>query len=165
MSDPGLVLLALLVWAFGGFGRRVPGHAAARRLHPLCGMGRVLDMGWTQRELAARIGKSQAYVSRRLLVLTLPKRVQGAIAAKKISVDQALGYDSGGPRDIFEADEQLSNAWRALRQEVLDTHDRLLIGLLRDFAKAYQARQRAYQARQRVATQPVSAADPEDLAS
>lgn len=105
---------------------------------------RLEKLGWTQGEIARQVGRSPGHISRRVLLLTLPKATQQAVAAKKIPIDRALGYDSGGPRDIFEADEQLSQAWRSLRQEILDSGDRVLIQRLREFAKAYQARVRLH---------------------
>lgn len=109
----------------------------------------LVESGRSQREIAISVGKSQAHVSRRLLLLELPKAVQKQVAARTLPIDRALGYEpkpaaaltdegSSGP-DIFEADEALDRAWRELRQDTIDSGDRRSIQLLGAFAKAFKA--------------------------
>lgn len=98
---------------------------------------RLIQLGYTQKQIAKRVGKSQSYVCRRLLLLTLPGDVRDKVEAGQLPVEQALGYESAGSDDLFAADEQLQRAWMALRQEVLEMGDRRLIRLLKEFAQAF----------------------------
>jgi ParB/RepB/Spo0J family partition protein len=96
------------------------------------------ELGYSQRDIAQAIGKSQSYVSKRLLLLTLPAKVRREVAAGKLPMNEALGYQSAGPVDLFAADEDLQRAWLELRQNAIDTSDRVLLQLLGRFAKAFQ---------------------------
>lgn len=98
---------------------------------------RLLEMGFTQRVIAARVGKSQSHISRRLLLLALPRQVREQVDQGAVPVDQALGYRAAPPSDVFAADEELQRAWMAVRQHVIDTGDRKLLRLVRDFATAF----------------------------
>jgi len=97
----------------------------------------LLTMGLTQVEVARRVGKSQSYVCRRLLLLALPQDVRERVDRGEMPVEQALGYQAAPAADAFAADEALQKAWLQLRQEVLEHGDRRLVRLLRDFASAY----------------------------
>ncbi len=97
----------------------------------------LLRLGLTQVEIARRVGKSQSYVCRRMLLLALPEEVGRRVDRRQVPVDQALGYQAAPAEDVFEADEALQAAWLRLRQEVLMRGDRRLVRLLRDFASAY----------------------------
>jgi ParB/RepB/Spo0J family partition protein len=54
------------------------------------------ELGYSQRDIAQAIGKSQSYVSKRLLLLTLPAKVRREVAAGKLPMNEALGYQSAG---------------------------------------------------------------------
>lgn len=97
----------------------------------------LMTMGLTQVEIARRVGKSQSYVCRRLLLLTLPQEVRERVDRGEVPVEQALGYQTAPAVDAFAADEALQEAWLSLRREVLDSGNRRLVRLLRDFASAY----------------------------
>jgi ParB family chromosome partitioning protein len=97
----------------------------------------LLSMGLTQVEIARRVGKSQSYVCRRLLLLALPEEVRARVDRGEVPVEQALGYQAAPSSDAFAADEALQKAWLLLRKEVLETGDRHLVRVLRDFATAY----------------------------
>lgn len=98
---------------------------------------RLIGLGYSQRRIAERVGKSQGYVSRRLLLLSLPAATQERVDRHEVPLDEALGYRSGPAEDIFAADEQLQQTWRALRHEVLECGDRRLVRLMREFSTAY----------------------------
>lgn len=98
---------------------------------------RLIALGHSQRQIAERVGKSQGYVSRRLLLLALPAATQEQVERHELPLDQALGYRSAPAEDVFAADEQLQQTWRALRQQVLEGGDRRLIRLMREFSTAY----------------------------
>jgi ParB/RepB/Spo0J family partition protein len=97
----------------------------------------LLSLGLTQMEIARRVGKSQSYVCRRLLLLALPGDLRERVDRGEVPVEQALGYQSAPQVDPFAADEALQKAWFVLRQAVLDNGDRRLVRLLREFATAY----------------------------
>jgi ParB family chromosome partitioning protein len=97
----------------------------------------LLSLGLTQMEVARRVGKSQSYVCRRLLLLALPEEVRERVERGQVPVEQALGYQAAPAEDPFVADEALQKAWLQLREEVLERGDRRLVRLLRDFASAY----------------------------
>jgi ParB family transcriptional regulator, chromosome partitioning protein len=97
----------------------------------------LLSLGLTQVEIARRVGKSQSYVCRRLLLLALPEAVRQQVDRGEVPVEQALGYQAVPAADAFAADEALQKTWVVLRQAVLDHGDRRLVRLLRDFANAY----------------------------
>jgi ParB/RepB/Spo0J family partition protein len=98
---------------------------------------KLLLLGHNQKSLAERLGKSPAHVCRRLRLLTLPPETQELVDRGDVPLDQALGYRAERTDDLFAADEDLQQAWLDLRGEVLNRADLQLIGLLRDFAKAY----------------------------
>lgn len=100
----------------------------------------LLTLGHTQLDIARRVGKSQSYVCRRLLLLALPDTVRERVERGEVPVEQALGYQSAPAEDAFAADEALQKAWLMLRQDVLERGDRRLLRLLRDFANAYRRR-------------------------
>lgn len=50
----------------------------------------VRDQGWSQTDIAARIGKSKAHVSKRLLLLTLPTEALKLIEKGDLSIEAAL---------------------------------------------------------------------------
>jgi ParB family chromosome partitioning protein len=102
----------------------------------------LLGMGLTQVEVARRVGKSQSYVCRRLLLLGLPEQVRDRVDRGEVPVEQALGYQSAPAEDAFAADEALQKAWLLLRKEILLSGDRRLVRLLREFASAYGRRVR-----------------------
>lgn len=103
----------------------------------------LLSLGLTQMEIARRVGKSQSYVCRRLLLLSLPREVRDRVDRGEVPVEQALGYQAAPADDPFAADEALQKAWSLLRQEILEQGDRRLIRLLREFACAYLRRANA----------------------
>src|SRR5262249_4500321 len=70
-------------------------------------------------------------------------------------VEQALGYQTAPAVDAFAADEALQEAWLSLRREVLDSGNRRLVRLLRDFASAYGRCLLALSASPRLAVSPV----------
>lgn len=49
----------------------------------------LVGLGYTQRKLATRLGKSQAHISRRLSLLKLPEKAVAALDAGNITVEQA----------------------------------------------------------------------------
>lgn len=102
----------------------------------------LLGMGLTQVEVARRVGKSQSYVCRRLLLLGLPEQVRERVERGEVPVEQALGYQSAPAEDAFAADEALQKAWLLLRKEILLSGDRRMVRLLREFASAYSRRVR-----------------------
>jgi ParB/RepB/Spo0J family partition protein len=97
----------------------------------------LLSMSLTQVDIARRVGKSQSYVCRRLLLLGLPQEVRERVDRGEVPVEQALGYQTAPSVDPFAADEALQEAWLSLRREVLDSGNRRLVRLMRDFACAY----------------------------
>lgn len=97
----------------------------------------LLKLGYTQNKIARRVGKSQSYICRRLLLLSLPIEVRAKVESGQLPIDHALGYDTTPTADLFVADDQLQKEWLALRHEVLEMADRRLIRLLRDFALAF----------------------------
>ena len=107
------------------------------RLEEARALQQLMDLGLTQTEVARRVGKSQSYVCRRLMLLGLPEHVREQVERRQLPVEQALGYQSVPPEDAFAADEALQRAWVQLRQEILDREDRRLLRLLREFATAY----------------------------
>jgi ParB family chromosome partitioning protein len=100
----------------------------------------LLSLGLTQVDIARRVGKSQSYVCRRLLLLALPETVRERVERGEVPVEQALGYQSAPAEDAFAADEALQRAWLVLRQEILERGDRRLLRMLREFANAYRRR-------------------------
>lgn len=99
---------------------------------------RLLDLGFSQRDISARVGKSTAHICRRLKLLSLPPDVQEMVAEQRMAVDTALGYKERD-QPLYETDEQLHRAWIALRQRVIDVGDRELAHCLRSFALAHAA--------------------------
>lgn len=112
-------------------------RAALSKVDEAQAYARLMDLGLSQREIGRRVGRSQSYISRRLTLLALPAETQAMVDGGDLPVDQALGYRSGPPTDLFGADEQLQRAWIALRTAVLETGDRRLVRTLRDFAAAH----------------------------
>ena len=106
------------------------------KLEEARGFERLLELGFSQKEIALRIGKSTAHVCRRLRLLTLPAEVQGMVDDSQLSVDKALGYKERD-QSAFTTDEQLHRSWIALRQKVLDIGDRELAHCLMGFAAAH----------------------------
>jgi ParB family chromosome partitioning protein len=98
---------------------------------------RLIDLGHTQTDIARRIGKSQAYVCRRLRLLALSSQIRQQVDRGEVAVERALGYDTRPPENAFAADEQLQRAWLALRDEILRSGDSQLIRRLREFALAH----------------------------
>jgi ParB/RepB/Spo0J family partition protein len=109
----------------------------------------VKELGYTQKEIAERIGKSQTYVSNRMALLYLPAYQQTQIQRGKLKPSNALnaGAAGPGPVDLFDADDELQAAWRAVRQDAIDSGDRTTIKLLAAFAKAFQAYKAALERR------------------
>jgi ParB family chromosome partitioning protein len=97
---------------------------------------RLLGLGYTQHQIARRVGKSQSYVCRRMLLLALPVDVRDQVERGQLPVDRALGYEPAVAEDAFVVDEALQKAWIALRHEVLALGDQSLTRLLSDFALA-----------------------------
>lgn len=116
----------------------------------------LLQLGYTQNKIARRVGKSQSYICRRLLLLSLPVEVRAKVESGQLPIDHALGYDTTPTADLFAADDQLQKEWLALRHEVLEIGDRRLIRLLRDFALSFVRYQELVATRSR--PQPVAAA-------
>ena len=100
---------------------------------------RLMDLGLSQRDIASRVGRSQAHISRRLRLLTLPVETRALVDDGELPLEHALGYRSGAPTDLYGADEQLQRAWMALRAGVIESGDRHLVRLLRQFAAAHAA--------------------------
>jgi ParB family chromosome partitioning protein len=100
---------------------------------------RLLDLGLSQRDIASRVGRSQAHISRRIRLLTLPDETRTLVDDGELPLEHALGYRSGPPTDLYGADEQLQRAWMALRAGVIESGDDHLIRLLRTFAAAHAA--------------------------
>lgn len=89
------------------------------------------DRGLSQQEIAAKVHRSQAHISRLLRVLELPAKVRDKIHRGKLSYATALehpkrsGRREGGPDrapDLSGKDAQLVSHWRR-------RHDRLLGGI------------------------------------
>lgn len=114
-------------------------RSALSKLDEARAYARLMDLGLSQREIASRVGKSQSHISRRVLLLSLPNETRARVDDGELPVEQALGYQSGPPNDLYCADEQLQRAWIALRTAVLDNGSTHLIRLLRDFAAAHVA--------------------------
>jgi ParB family transcriptional regulator, chromosome partitioning protein len=112
-------------------------RATLSKLEEARGYARLVGLGYTQRQVAARVGKSAAHVCRRLLLLGLPAEVQLEVESSRLPVDRALGYRQPAEEEVFAVDEQLQKAWLALRAEVIASGDRRLVRLLREFAEAY----------------------------
>lgn len=53
------------------------------------GYARLVGLGMAQKEIAAKVGRGAAHVSRRLGLLQLPERLQEKVAAGKIGLDEA----------------------------------------------------------------------------
>jgi ParB family chromosome partitioning protein len=100
---------------------------------------RLMDLGLSQRDIASRVGRSQAHISRRMRLLTLPVETRTLVDDGELPLEHALGYRSGPPTDLYGADEQLQRAWMALRAGVIESGDHHLIRLLRQFAAAHSA--------------------------
>ncbi|MYA02271.1 MAG: ParB/RepB/Spo0J family partition protein [Chloroflexi bacterium] len=49
----------------------------------------LVDAGWAQAEVARRVGRSRAHVSRRLRILTLPAEVQAMVSEGAVTVEHA----------------------------------------------------------------------------
>jgi ParB family chromosome partitioning protein len=116
-------------------------RSSLSRLEEARAYERLLKMGFTQRTIATRVGKSQSHISRHLLLLSLPEPIRNQVELGEVPVDQALGYRSAPTGDVFAADEELQRAWIALREHVLTIGNRELVRLVRDFAAAYARRQ------------------------
>src|SRR5215472_1295357 len=114
-------------------------RSALSKLDEARAYARLMDLGLSQSQIASRVGKSQSHISRRVLLLSLPDETRALVDDGELPVEQALGYQSGPPNDLYFADEQLQRAWIALRTAVLDTGSKHLIRALRDFATAHVA--------------------------
>jgi len=123
-------------------------RSSLTRLEEAKAFDQLIHLGYTQMDIARRVGKSQSYVCRRLLLLGLAPEVRQQVERCEVPVEQALGYQGAPPDDAFEADEELHKAWLALRQNVLDSGDRQLIRRLREFAVAHGRWKRLLQARE-----------------
>jgi ParB/RepB/Spo0J family partition protein len=107
------------------------------RLEEAHAFHRLVHLGHTQSAIARRIGKSQSYVCRRLLLLTLAADVRLRVERCEVPVEQALGYQAAPAEDAFMLDEELQRTWLSLRGEILDSGDRRLIRRLKEFAQAH----------------------------
>ena len=113
-------------------------RSSLSRLEEAHAFEQLMRLGHTQGEIARRVGKSQSYVCRRLLLLSLPVAIRDRVERGELPVDQALGYETAPPAgDMFRSDEALERSWIDLRTEILGTGDRRLIQLLREFAQAF----------------------------
>lgn len=98
------------------------------------------DEGLTQAQIAERIGRSTFYVSRYIRIAALPPGMQKRIKDKTLTVNRALGETAGIPRvSVFQADEELQNAWLELRTAVIEVGDRSLMLALQRFAGRWRA--------------------------
>src|SRR5712692_1607549 len=112
-------------------------RSSLSRLEEAHAFEQLMRLGHKQGDIARRVGKSQSYVCRRLLLLSLPVEIRARVERGDLPVDQALGYESAPTEDLFRADEALERAWIELRTEILEMCDRRLIRLLREFALAF----------------------------
>ncbi len=106
------------------------------RVEEAMAFAQLIKLGYTQNDVARRVGKSQSYVCRRLLLLGLTPEVRDQVERREVPVEHALGYERPAV-DAFAADEELHVAWLALRKEIIEMGDRHLIQRLRDFAAAH----------------------------
>jgi ParB family chromosome partitioning protein len=59
-------------------------------LEEAAGYQRLAELGWSQRKIAERIGRSQSHVSKRVSLLELPPRARAAIDSGGITVGEGL---------------------------------------------------------------------------
>jgi len=74
----------------------------------------LVDAGETQRAIAARVGRNQSHISKRLRLLTLPKKAAAAIDAGEITVEDGLALSelADHPEHVSEAMARYAQAVR-----------------------------------------------------
>ena len=84
----------------------------------------LAERGWSQRQIAARVGCKQPHVSKRLALLRLPEQARGALASGKITPADAavLGRLAGHPDRAAEAAEEISRGDRGDAERVVSRH-------------------------------------------
>jgi ParB/RepB/Spo0J family partition protein len=107
------------------------------RLEEARGYQELIQLGYSHRAIAARVGRSAAHICRRLRLLALPPAIQGKVEKRQTPVNAALGYQRRPSDDIFASDEKLHRAWLALRSEIIGQGDSVLVHLLAVFAEAF----------------------------
>jgi ParB/RepB/Spo0J family partition protein len=111
---------------------------------------RLIKLGYSQRDIARRVGKSPAHICRRLRLLDLPASVRTSVDSGQLAMDKALGYETPAKADdVFAADENLQRCWLELRREVLAYGNQRLVDRLTAFATAYVRSSRLFQTRNR----------------
>lgn len=65
---------------------------------------RLTELGWSQRQLAERIGRSQAHISKRMALLELPEKVHDVVDSGGITIEAAveLGKVADHPEELEE---------------------------------------------------------------